>query len=99
MIAIDTIDSTKFEAGIQYLNVYLFFPRKTCFALVIKIYIIPLLSTSLQPTLNWKSNRPSHWSINKLITGNDRIEDTCCRIETITGYQFIYWNHTDTDMI
>ena len=36
MSALDTIKSTKFEAGIQYLSVYLFF-RKTRFALVIKI--------------------------------------------------------------
>ena len=35
MRALDTIKSTKFEAGIQYLNVYLFF-RKAGFALVIK---------------------------------------------------------------
>ena len=35
-----------------------------------------------------KRNRSSHWSINKLITANDRIGDTCCRIETITGHQF-----------
>ena len=42
----------------------------------------------MQPTLNLKRNRSSHWSINKLITANDRIGDTCCRIETITGHQF-----------
>ena len=46
------------------------------------------MSNSLQPTLNLKRNRSSHWSINKLITAIDRIEDTCCRIETITGHQF-----------
>ena len=36
MSALDTIKSTKYEAGIQYHGVYLFF-RKTPFALVIKI--------------------------------------------------------------
>ena len=36
MRALDTIKSTKFEAGIQYQSVYLFF-RNTRFALVIKI--------------------------------------------------------------
>ena len=36
MRALDTIKSTKFEAGIQYLNVYSLF-RKTRFAFVIKI--------------------------------------------------------------
>ena len=36
MRALDTIKSTKFEAGFQYLNVYLIF-RKTHFAFVIKI--------------------------------------------------------------
>ena len=36
MRALDTIKSTKFEAGILYLSVYLFL-RKTRFALVIKI--------------------------------------------------------------
>ena len=36
MRAVDSINSTKFEAEIQYLNGYLFF-RKTGFALVIKI--------------------------------------------------------------
>ena len=35
MKALDTIKSTKFEAGIQYHNVHLFF-GKTHFALVIK---------------------------------------------------------------
>ena len=38
--------------------------------------------------LNLKRNRQSHWLINKLITANDRIGDTCCPIETITGHQF-----------
>ena len=38
--------------------------------------------------LNLKRTRPSHWSINKLITANDRIGYTCCRIEMITGHQF-----------
>ena len=89
MRALDTIKSTKFEAEIQYLSVYLFF-RKTRFALVIKINKISLLSNSLHPTLNLKCNRSSHWSINKLITANDRIGDTCCRFETITGHQFNY---------
>ena len=37
MKALDTIKSTKFEAGIQYLSVYVFSFRKTRFALVIKI--------------------------------------------------------------
>ena len=46
------------------------------------------LCFSSQTTLNMKRNRPSHWSINKLITANDRMWDTCCRIETITGHQF-----------
>ena len=46
------------------------------------------MSNSLQPTLNLKCNRPSHWLINKLITADDRIGDTCCRFETITGPQF-----------
>ena len=41
----------------------------------------------MQPALNLKCNRSSHWSINKLITANDRIGDTCCRFETITGHQ------------
>ena len=37
MRALDTIKSTKFEAGILYLNVYtFFFLEKTPFALVIK---------------------------------------------------------------
>ena len=72
----------------QYLSVYLFF-RKTRFALVIKINKISKLSNSLQPTLNLKCTRSSHWSINKLITANDRIGDTCCRFETTTGHQFI----------
>ena len=89
MKALDTIKSTKFEAGIQYLSV-LFFSRKTRFALVIKINKISYLSNSLQPTLNLKCTRSSHWSINKLITANDRIGDTCCRFETITGHQFSF---------
>ena len=84
----DTIKSTKYEAGIQYLNVYLYF-HKTRFALVVKFYKISLQSNSLQPTLNLLRNRPPHWSINKLITANDRIGATCCRIETITGHQFM----------
>ena len=50
----------------------------------------------MQPTLNLKCNRSSHWSINKLITANDRIGDTCCRFETITGHQF---NNNQTDII
>ena len=37
--------------------------------------------------LNLKRIRPFHWSINKLITANDRIGDTCCGIETITEHQ------------
>ena len=41
-----------------------------------------------QPTLYLKCNRPSHWSINKLITANDRLGDTCCRNEMITWHQF-----------
>ena len=84
MRALDTIKSTKFEAGFQYLSVHLFF-RKSRFALVIKV---TKYCNCLQPTLNLKRNRSSHWSINKLITANDRIGDTCCRIETITGHQF-----------
>ena len=87
MRVLDTIKSTKFEAGTQYLNVYLFF-RKTRVAFVIKFNKISYQSNSLQPTLNLKRDRPPHWSINKLITANDRIGDTCCRIETITGHQF-----------
>ena len=39
MRALDTIKSTKFGAGIQYLNVYLFF-HKTRLAVVIKTNII-----------------------------------------------------------
>ena len=50
----------------------------------------------MQPTLNLKRNRPPHWSINKLITANDRIGDICCRIETITGHQFsAQWKFTN----
>ena len=78
MRVLETIKSTKFEAGIQYLNVYLYF-HKTRVALVIKFNKISQQSNS---------NRPPHWSINKLITANDRIGDTCCRIEMITGHQF-----------
>ena len=39
MRALDTIKSNIFEAGIQYLNVFVFF-YKTRFVLVIKINII-----------------------------------------------------------
>ena len=63
---IETLKSIKFEGGIQYLIVYLFF-RKIRFTLVIKINIISYLSNSLQPMLNLTRNRPSHWSINELI--------------------------------
>ena len=87
MRVINTIKSTKFERRIQYIIVYLFFLQKS-FTLVIKINIILYLSISLQPTLDLKRNRPSHWSISRLITANKRIDDTCCRIETITGHQF-----------
>ena len=72
---------------------YLYF-HKTHVALVVKFNKISLQSNSLQPTLNLKRNRPPHWSINKLITAYDRIGDTCCRIETITGHQFMTgWVH------
>ena len=64
MRALDAIKSTKFETEAQYLNVYL------------SLYSSDK-NNSLQPTLNLKRNRPSHWSINKLITANDRVWDTC----------------------
>ena len=66
---------------------YLYF-HKTRVALVVKFNKISLQTNSLQPTLNLKRNRPPHWSINKLIAAYDRIGNTCCRIETITGHQF-----------
>ena len=67
------------------------FFRKTRFAFKIsdKINKISYLSNSLQPMLNLKRNRPSHWLIDKLIIAYDTIWVFCCRIETIIGHQFI----------
>ena len=93
MRVLGTIKSTKFEAGIQYLNVYFYF-HKTRVALAIKFNKKIVTVQQFATHLNLKRNRPPHWSINKLITANDRIGDTCCRIETITGHQFSHSIHT-----
>ena len=87
MRALDTINKPNLKEE-SSISLCVCFFRNIRSTLVIKINIISYLSNSSQPTLNLKCNRPSHWAINKLIKSNNRIEDTRCRIETITGHQF-----------
>ena len=47
-----------------------------------------LLFNSLQPTLFLKRNRPSHWTIDKLITANEAKPFACYQFEMITGHPF-----------